>query len=285
MFKIGTFADWFGVGLLEGLKESEKCGATGVQVYAWNELDPRTANPAFVAEVKATAKACHQEIVALCGELGGHGLEIAADNPNKIAYLKAVIDLAAQFESIAVTTHIGIVPKDDTCDKYKIMQEACEILGRHAVARGVKIAIETGPEPVDRLKKFVLSCPSGGVGINYDPANLVMVTGVDEVEGVLQAGSSIVHTHAKDGVRYQPIATETAYEIFATGGIDEMHALRQYYEETPLGKGQVRWLAYLRALQSVGYNGYLTIEREAAKGAGDDIRMAVDFLKQQIEQV
>ena len=43
----------------------------------------------------------------------------------------------------------------------------------------------------------------------------------------------------------------------------------------------MRWIPYLRALQSVGYNGFLTIEREAKNGA-EDIRMAVRFLRETI---
>ena len=75
MFKIGTLADWFGVGLIEGIRESERCGASGVQIYAWNELDPNRITLDEIRKVKQTARDCSQEITALCAELGGHGLE------------------------------------------------------------------------------------------------------------------------------------------------------------------------------------------------------------------
>ena len=44
--------------------------------------------------MKETARECGQEVTALCGELGGHGFEIAADNEKKIEYLKQTIKLA-----------------------------------------------------------------------------------------------------------------------------------------------------------------------------------------------
>ena len=88
MFKIGTLADWFGVGLLEGIRASQHCGAQGVQIYAANELDPRTLTPAGLAAVQQTLRETRQEVTALCAELGGHGLEIAADNPAKLDYLR-----------------------------------------------------------------------------------------------------------------------------------------------------------------------------------------------------
>ena len=93
MFKIGTLADWFGVGLLDGIRASQQCGAAGVQIYAWNELDPRKATAGQIAQIKSTVRACAQEVTALCGELGGHGFEIAADNPEKVDYLKRTVCL------------------------------------------------------------------------------------------------------------------------------------------------------------------------------------------------
>ena len=107
MFKIGTLADWFGVGLLEGIRESERCGATGVQIYAWNELNPLTITAEELKRIKKTAVDCHQEITALCGELGGHGLEIAKDNGKKLEYLKRTVDVALELDCNVVTTHIG----------------------------------------------------------------------------------------------------------------------------------------------------------------------------------
>jgi len=284
MFKIGTLSDWFGKGIIEGIKESQRCGAEGVQLYAWNEFDPRTLNAELKRAVKETAGDCGQGIAALCGELGGHGLEIAADNPGKIDYLKRVTDLAVELNCPVVTTHIGIVPSDVGSEKYRTMQAACRSAGAYAAERGVTIAIETGPEPVARLKAFINSC-GAGVGVNYDPANLVMVTKEDEVAGVKTAGAAIVHTHAKDGVMNHYAGPDVVYELFAKGGIEAISKVSEWFTETPLGKGSVRWIPYLTALRETGYNGYLTIEREVKDNAGKDIREAVAFLKEIIGQL
>jgi sugar phosphate isomerase/epimerase len=284
MFKIGTLADWFGKGVIEGLRESQRCGASGTQLYAWNELDPAGLSAEKKKLVKAVAAECGQEIAALCGELGGHGLDIAADNPKKIDYLKRVVDLALEFDCRVVTTHIGVIPADSNSEKYRVMREACAAIGAYAAARGAAIAIETGPEPVARLKQFAVSC-NAGIGINYDPANLVMVTGDDEVAGVKTAGSSIVHTHAKDGRMNHYAGPEEVYALFAQGGIEAISKVSAWFTETPLGQGQVRWIPYLTALKETGYNGYLTIEREVKDNAAEDIRAAVIFLKEIIPQI
>ncbi len=284
MFKIGTLADWFGVGLIEGIKQSQICGATGVQIGATNELDPRTITKDQVAKVKAVTSECGQTITALCAELGGHGLEIAADNPEKLDYLKRTVNLAVELDCNVITTHIGIVPEDVGSDKYKAIREACSEIGRYAAQNGVYVAVETGPEPVSRLCSLIDDC-EGNMAVNYDPANLVMVTADDEVKGVYTAGSKIVHTHAKDGVMNFNAGCETVYGIFADGGIEALNTVSTYFTETPLGEGNVRWIPYLTALKDIGYSGYLTIEREVNENAGADIKKAVGFLQEIMQRI
>lgn len=289
MLKIGTLADWFGLGPLEGIRASRRCGAQGVQLYAWNELNPMTISDSMVQQLRATAKEQEQEITALCGELGeiapgGQGLEIAAENPPKVEYLKRVMDLAAQLDCRVVTSHIGIIPQEEKGERYEAMLSSCRELGEYAARQNCWFAIETGPEPITRLSRFVDAC-GGRVAINYDPANLVMVTADDEVQGVLHAGKRIVHTHAKDGVLKQYVGPEKVYRAFAQGGIEALQDMPRYFSETPLGKGAVRWVPYVQALMDVGYDGYLTIEREVSKDAASDIIQAVLFLKEIIDQV
>ena len=52
--------------------------------------------------------------------------------------------------------------------------------------------------------------------------------------------------------------------------------------ELPLGEGDVDWPNYIKALKDIGYDGYLTIEREVGDDPAKDIGMAVDFLRKRI---
>lgn len=81
------------------------------------------------------------------------------------------------------------------------------------------------------------------------------------------AGSRIVHTHAKDGRCNFYAGPEEVYGIFAEGGIEALNTVSTYFTETPLGEGEVRWDEYLHALAEVGFDGYLTIEREVGRDA------------------
>ena len=53
----------------------------------------------------------------------------------------------------------------------------------------------------------------------------------------------------------------------------------KYFEEVPLGTGSVDFSVYLKALEDIGYKGFLTIEREVGDNPEADIKTAVDFLR------
>ncbi|MBA7584505.1 hypothetical protein ES708_26460 [subsurface metagenome] len=59
----------------------------------------------------------------------------------------------------------------------------------------------------------------------------------------------------------------------------EKSELLKKFIELPLGSGDVNFPEYLKALEDIGYSGYLTIEREAGSDRIKDITEGVDFLK------
>ena len=66
-------------------------------------------------------------------------------------------------------------------------------------------------------------------------------------------------------------------------GMEESDMLQDTsFIELPLGEGDVDFPAYLKALDDIGYKGFLTIEREVGDDPEGDIRKAVDFLRAHI---
>lgn len=277
--KIGVIIDSFRVGVKEGIKKAKEVGAEGIQIYAVRgEMDPDNLSQSDRKELLKYIKDHGLVVSALCGDLGGHGFTIREDNKAKIEKSKRIMDLAKDLETNVVTTHIGVIPGDPNHDRYKVLQEACEELGEYGDQVGAYFAIETGPETAVTLKNFLDSLSSSGVRVNYDPANLVMVTGDDPVQGVYTLKDYIVHTHAKDGVMVQKSDPEFIYACFAEGLPENFH-LDDYFLEKPLGSGDVDFDAYIKALKDIGYYGFLTIEREVGEDPEKDIREAVQFLK------
>lgn len=275
---IGVITDCFKKTHAEGIRLAAELGLQGVQIYATTgEFSPDLSE-----EKKEEYKRLLQEnglvVSALCGDMGGYGFEREADNAERIAKTKKIVDLAVEFGTNVVTTHIGVIPEDKSEPRYKVMLNALTECGLYARERGVTLAIETGPEKAKTLLSF-LEDTKGGVGVNLDPANFTMVTGQDVVEAVYLLKDYIVHTHAKDGVmidkNQSPIEV---YHAFAEGGIEALNACKGFREE-PLGEGEVVWGKYIAALKEIGYDGFLTIERECGDTPEKDIEKAAKFLK------
>lgn len=276
---IGIIADMLRMPYRESIEACAKLGAQGVQLYAVEgELAPENVTKDSLNEKNQILKDNGIVVSALCGDLGGHGFARRDENVWKVEKSKRIIDLALNMGTNIVTTHIGVVPHDENSETYKIMQSACNELAEYANSQGAFFAIETGPEPAERLKKFLDSLSSRGVGVNLDPANLVMVTDDDPVKAVHTLKDYIVHTHAKDGIMLEKTDPQIVYDFFAEGGIGDLN-LAKYFLETPLGEGKVDFKEYLKALDDIGFKGYLTIEREAGENPYADIELAVNFLK------
>ena len=272
-FSIGVMLESFRLPTPVALKKAKEIGATGIQMYAVDgEHAPEQLTGGKRRELLDMVKSEGLVFSALCGDLG-KGFHNAELNPGLIERSMRILDLAKDLETDIVTTHIGVVPAEPGHDRYKIIQEACFKLAEYADSLNAHFAIETGPEESATLKQFLDGLHSTGVAVNLDPANLIMVTGDDPVQAVHNLKDYIVHTHAKDGVRNYYRDPEEVY------GLVEAEMLASpSFAELPLGQGGVDFGNYLKALDEIGYHGFLTIEREVGDDPEKDIRLAVDFL-------
>jgi L-ribulose-5-phosphate 3-epimerase len=281
-FKIGVIVDSFRVGIDEGIKKAKEIGAEGIQVYtAGGDMGPDSLTDARIREIRDMVESNGLVISAVVGDLGGFGFTRADENPAKIEMSRRIMENGKKLGTNIVTTHIGCIPADPNHDRRKIMQEACNQLGTIADSLGMHFAIETGPEKCVTLKSFLDSLDCKGMGVNFDPANLVMVADDDPAEGAKTLGKYIVHTHAKDGNLLHYVTPEAVYGYLDEDQIRDVN-VEKPFEEVPLGEGGVDFDRYLDALESIGYNGFLTIEREVGENPFADIKKAVEFLRAKI---
>ncbi len=251
--KTGVIVDCFRLGAAEGINAAGRLGFDGVQIYATHgEFSHEGLTPEKKQYFKDLLAKNNLKVSALCGDFGGYGFAKPNENPERIEKTKRIIDLAPEFGTNIVTTHVGTIPADQSDPVYKAMLDAITECGKYAKERGISLAIETGPESAEILLAFIEST-EGGVGVNLDPANFVMTLGIDPVETVYVLKDHILHTHVKDG-RHIPKG------------------------EMRVGEGEVDFDRYFKALKEIGYNGYLTIEREAGTDRYGDIEKAKAFI-------
>ncbi|MBO4452884.1 MAG: sugar phosphate isomerase/epimerase [Clostridia bacterium] len=250
--KIGLISDSFRLRFDESIKAAAKLGVSGVQKYiTTGDLTASNLVGAKLAEVKDIMNSNGLVFSAICGDFG-----VDLDDDDIVEKSKRVLDKAKELNCNIVTTHIGHIYETEDARMEKMRNNARQ-LAEYADSIGSYFAAETGTEKAVVLKAFLDSLGAKGLRVNFDPANLVMVAGDDPVAAVYTLRDYIVHTHAKDGIK--------------TGATT--------YLELPLGQGGVDFDKYLAALNDIGYQGYLTIEREVGDDPAADIGMAVNFLK------
>ena len=282
--KLGVISDCFGRPMKESIALAGELKLDGIQMYAvGGEFCPDAllGYADRIEEYKKILKENRLTVSALCGDLGGHGFEIEADNAARIEKTNRIVDLACELGTTVVTTHIGVIPEDTESDKYRVMLRALQTCGAYAAEKGVTLAIETGPETASVLAEFVKRAGKG-VGVNLDPANFVMVTGQDPAEAVYLLKDFIVHTHLKDGKMLKKSNPLEIYNHFAEGGIEALN-VADYFIETPVGEGDVDFVAYIAALKAIGYDGFLTLERETGDDPCADIGKAVAYARENFD--
>lgn len=282
--KIGVIVETFRKPLHDGIRLAAELGCEGIQFYGISpEFNLLTAGVAEVRKLRKYAEDCGLVFAAVCGDMPGHGYSRPAEVPERVKNVGKIIDMSLELGCRVITNHIGVVPADPAHPDYPVLVESVGQVAAHAASAGSCIAIETGPEHAEVLKRLLADVNSPGLGINLDPANLAMVLNADPAAAVRTLAGHIVHTHAKDGIHYRACDPAIVYAAFAEGGFEALVARTgQLFEEVPLGKGQVDWDAYLAALRDTGFDGFLTIEREVGADPAADIKLAVEFLKRKL---
>ncbi|MBE6731939.1 MAG: sugar phosphate isomerase/epimerase [Ruminococcaceae bacterium] len=262
MMKIGVMPDSFRVPFKESIILARDLGADGVQPYiAKREISPLLSK----SERKAVAKFIRDnglEISAVCADFGS-AFYSKEDNEAEIQRMISMLDEAVDMGANIATTHIGHIPDDETSPIYVNTIKTIRKISHYAEDIGVTFATETGPEKAYILKGILDKANAKAAKVNLDPANFVMCCSQDPVEAVHVLKDYIVHTHAKDGT----------WSGTPTTG------------ERPLGEGNVPFIEYLAALRDIGYDGYLTIERECGENPIADIKKAYDYLRSLLKKL
>lgn len=164
----------------------------------------------------------------------------------------------------SIATHIGCIPEDREDPDYQDIVDMVRRLCDFADGLNQSFALETGQEPAANLKVFLQDVDRPNLGINFDPANMILYGTGDPIEALGTLGPHVMSVHCKDGNWPPP------------GDPDALG------KEKALGDGSVDLPAFLQTLSKIGYTGPLAIEREASDPERRlrDIRSAIQLLRQ-----
>ncbi len=164
----------------------------------------------------------------------------------RINELKQAADFASRIGARAIITHCGFIPENMTDPNYKGTVIAIATVANYCKQLGVEFWFETGQETPIVLLRVIEEVGTGNLGINLDPANLLMYGKGNPIDALEVFGKYVRNLHVKDGMT-------------PTDGM-------KLGNEVQVGKGMVRFPILVKRLREIGFDGEFIIEREIAEG-------------------
>jgi sugar phosphate isomerase/epimerase len=172
---------------------------------------------------------------------------------------QANADLAVRLGLKFVMFHAGFLPHEEGDPDFPKLVDRLSRVAELFAARQINIGFETGQETADTLATFLRQLNRPNVGINFDPANMLLYDKGDPLVALRTLGPWLRQCHLKDATRTRVPGT--------------------WGEEVVLGTGQVDWRAFFGVLGELRFTGDLAIEREAGTQRVADIRSARTYLE------
>lgn len=173
---------------------------------------------------------------------------------------EATADLAAAAGVELVTFHAGFLPEERDDPERAVMLERLREIADLFADRGGRVAFETGQETAPVLAEVLADLGRENVGVNFDPANMILYGKGDPVEALSTLAPHVMQIHIKDA-----LPTDTP----GTWG-----------REVPAGAGAVDWPAFFAAAKGIGRDIDFVIEREAGENREGDIIAARELIEE-----
>lgn len=235
----------------ENIKKVAEFGIPTCQLKCWNsafmtdEMADRAAAAAKEYGVEITAFWCGWDGMAYWNFYEGPLTLGLVPSEYRAERLNTMIKGAKCAKRMGVTdvvTHVGFLPENPATTEYQSVVAALRYLAKKLKADGQYFLFETGQETPITLKRTIMDIGTDNLGINLDPANLLLYGKANPVDALDIFGEYVRGVHAKDGE-------------YPTDG-------RSLGKEKPIGDGRVNFPRFVERLKELGFDGALTIERE-----------------------
>jgi len=254
------------------IEKVKQYGLESCQLACWDMTKFTDENAASVVAasreygIEISALWCGWEGEAVWNFIDGYhtlGLVPLRTRKKRIENLKSGSDFAKKINVSHVVTHMGFLPENPNTDEYSCVVEAIREIAEYCKNNGQYLMFETGQETPITLLRTILTVNTGNLGINLDPANLLLYGKANPCDALDVFGKYVMGVHAKDG----EYPTDPLY----------------LGQEKRIGDGRVNFPLLIEKLKKLGYDGSLTIEREiSGEKQVQDILYAKKFLEELI---
>jgi L-ribulose-5-phosphate 3-epimerase len=172
--------------------------------------------------------------------------------------LQATVPIAKKLGLKLITFHAGFLPHETSDPSFKkLLQRITQIADLFSAA-GIELGFETGQETAEALSVFLQHLKKPGVGVNFDPANIILYGKDEPISSLRILGPWLKQCHIKDATKTKTPGT--------------------WGEEVVVGSGQVDWKAFFQTAEQLGFKGDYAIEREAGEQRAADIKTAREYV-------
>jgi sugar phosphate isomerase/epimerase len=252
--KLGIVLETTGLPVRRGLSAASKLTVHGVRIDAAGDLAPDRLTETGRREFGTLLRTYDLEVSALNCPLR-RGLDVGEDTQQLIDHVRGVMRLASDLGCKTVVVPLPKLPDDPAAPRAVALREVLRALGSFGDRTGTRLALGAGLDPGVKVRDYLSAFDTGGLGVNFDPANFLLA-GSEPLADLAALSGRVVHTHARDA------------RAAAGGG-----------REVPVGGGDVDWAGYVATLESIGYRGYLAVDRESGADRFADVAAGVRFLK------
>jgi len=188
------------------------------------------------------------------------GLNVEAYRGQRLDYVMNAVRFASWLGVEDIVIHAGYVPNNPFEQEYTNMLTVIHILGTECKRLGLNILFETGMEAPIMLLRLIQDVGLDNLFINFDPANIYLYGLGNPIDALQVFGKYVRNIHGKDGT----LPTDP----------------RQLGKEMPTGKGMVDFPKAFEMLRDLGYDRFVTIEREiTGEQQTKDILMAKEYFE------
>jgi L-ribulose-5-phosphate 3-epimerase len=264
------------IGVLNQLRDGGRCfehvSQFGVHVCQLASFDVSQATQEVAETVVRESESAGVRVCAVWGGWPGPAVWDFLEGPTtlglvpgkyrqeRIAALKSWADFAGWIGAPAVITHCGFIPENITDPDYPAVVDAIREVAGYCDERKLGFWFETGQETPVVLLRTIEKIGTSNLGINLDPANLIMYGKGNPVDALDVIGSYVRNIHVKDG-------------LYPTDG-------ERLGREVPAGMGKVDYPLFIARLKEIGFSGELIIEREiGGEEQARDIRTTITDLR------
>ncbi len=170
------------------------------------------------------------------------GLNIEAYRKSRLEYIKSAAEFAHEAGITDIVIHAGFIPNNPFAPEYSTLLTAVAMICDHCKKMDMNVLLETGGEAAVALLRLITDLGKDNIFVNLDPANMLMYGYANPVDALYTIGKYVRNFHGKDGV----VPTDP----------------RVLGAETPVGEGMVDFYRVFKKLKELGYDRFITIERE-----------------------